>query len=1608
METIHWMFVCPSPRIKEPSRGRVDPTDTLMGMTAKDIHFLSLEPDLATPKFEPISVVVELLVYNPGCHVCKSRVNGQVALTDVPLQHGHQWHTLLNVDLQVHSGKTWLIHREDTYAFHQPQAEFSGLFRMVETCAGIGAVGKGFHACGADTICYNEVNEEFHKWLTKHVQVPAVLGNVVDPTTVWQIRQHVHEAHSLSSGVSCQPFSSFGDRKEHEDSRSESLPGTLALGYYLGSMVIILECTKEAADSVWVQQMLTRFSRETGFDLNQKVLSLHDTWPSRRTRWWAVLSHPAVGFQYLPDMPTLRFSPTIFHLMPNMLDLSEEELEQLQLSLDELIGFEAVPGGIQKRTIDMYKTMATATHSWGSQLTGCKCGCRSMGFHPRRIEERGLHAVLIPLPSSQQVHGAEHGNYRHMHPQEVALLSGLSPEHVTPSDAFHLRLELAGTGQMASPLQGAWVLSNIHFQASLHGLIPEVEHPRRIFVQQCETLLAQRDQLLPKSQTRYTRIFESELYSVAAPVVYIDPSEAHSAADAAPDSKHASSLDAHSPQPFDASELMYKDSSVGTSLSVASEATTPAPADAAHILQPFDPTAAKVFTAPHSPAPMHPTQVGSSPAATSAAVSKTHEPDSHDADEIDALDKAILLSLQQASPWPAVDVEAFQSIGALPAFRVAKRQADSVPEHNKKPKVTETRSHCHTSTSTEVPEDTLTFSPTSIQAAKPEEIHFHLVMPDAPAFTVSAQAPVTIAQLNMATSKMYSMTWRSHTLSGAPMSEDLTIDHDTVILLRPLPRSAHDDSPSSRDNLTPQLRGASRATLLWQQLGWVAMDEMENYLHMIECAFPSSTVPLRHVQNTPEAHTHIAKHLVHMITKAGSDINSNYKCSVILYRHHWVPFAVKVEQDHAEVMLPRTEAWIVQAFTQVAGQHEIKFTMVDIPFGFANGCGFQAIGWLMSFMLEDSAFLPVSEVRASEWRLRFQDHLVHSQTADRIVRDSLTLGGTNTQTQLEQLVSSHGVQANRAAACAAHLIRELGNAAIAQVLQSPQPWKDLKSKASMHQPPIRVVHSDELQQLIRHKAAAGKSIGSKANKHKPTQVRKPMTLKADSLSVPHGMFKQEDGAELSQIHANQAGQDCQGVILTNIDSALPFFALNSALSTKGVGLLVIEHGDSRIPANHAVVKIPVVLQSTQEPLIITVALLQLGQQAVTRNTPVKSLAVPEVENQVLRILTFRDQTKVPWEQFVQRPVKHIRQSEPFSGVQHSDILDVWDRQFMTLKMTKTSPENASVFVANLRMTLPAAAAVGPSSGHEGQYVEPRSDDGRQPDPSQQVVWLIQKTFAEAQMLCKTNHPAVLVRQGDRYGLRVPHDQAEALHKSLRPDLVYLPGTDLKRYRIGPMPFGSTKHSMMHVFKQWEWQARPVGPIGQSPDRQGVMWQVHALTDPSHWIFHLAHGDVLITPDDKVSVPPVPQATVVASASTLKRMRQTEESQATHDPWLHYDPWKTSSHDRTKELSVGQVNSIQAALEQKILAKVHHEDTDMKGSVDTRVTDLEHKLEQLSHTVAQQHQDQTKHNHTVQSQLGQLDQKIESQHQGLQAVIETKLDQQLQRIEQMFAKRRMGE
>ncbi len=489
-----------------------------MGWTPR---ILELEPCLSSTVGSSISIVARVILYCPGSHVCEMLHSKQIFRTDISIDREVNKFSVLD-GLCCKFGETfWIQKIEQTVTLIHPPHQIDRLLQVVETCSGIGAVGIGFHANHAKTVRYNDNNQKFCDWIASHKQTPIVCGDVNCNQTVAKVFECVQGSHVLTAGVSCQPFSRMGDQKEGQDDRSRSLLGTLRMAYLCQSMIVCLECTPTALESKWVQTVLTDFCNMTMFGCTQKVLRLNNVWPAERNRWWATLSHPSLQIEPIDDLPTLRFSPTVLHLVSKMLNPPDWVEKQVQLRDVESQRFCEQKHGIGKFFLESTKAMPTATHSWGSQLVGCECGCRNLGFKQSRLNEKGLHAVLIPM-KSQNVFGVDTLiSARHLLPQEVALFNGVSPSFVHPQHQIPIRLELAGIGQLASPLQSGWIFAGILYSLQKQGLIHDVDPPRRVLANMCRDLIEARNQHWDTmTHTRYMKIFENEIQSIDHPVIF--------------------------------------------------------------------------------------------------------------------------------------------------------------------------------------------------------------------------------------------------------------------------------------------------------------------------------------------------------------------------------------------------------------------------------------------------------------------------------------------------------------------------------------------------------------------------------------------------------------------------------------------------------------------------------------------------------------------------------------------------------------------------------------------------------------------------------------------------------------------------------------------------------------------------------------------------------------------------------------------------------------------------------------------------------------------------------------------------------------------------------
>eukprot|EP00438_Fugacium_kawagutii_P027990 Skav202941 [mRNA] locus=scaffold422:252756:257213:- [translate_table: standard] len=1405
-----------------------------------------------------------------------------------------------------------------TQVFDQSVMNKHNIRNTVELCSGMGCLGVGLGAAGYNVILKVDYSQPMLD-LASQFPGETMHADITAQDFVARLMQRCPRAGTLAAGIACQPYSKLGDQAQQQDPRAMTLPKSLEVAYLGRYMIVILECVPEAEQCQWVQQTLQCFAQKTKYRVSQTTLHLHHTWPARRSRWWCVLVHPILAPVSIPALPSMSPRVMILHLVDHFKSCTPQEMQSLALDLYELGRFD--DAGFERNTVPLKGTMATALHSCGVQLSHCPCGCRQQGFSFSRLQNGGLHGLIIPTDGQSRNGHRIYQNHRHIHPDELALFNGM----LTGLDyKGNLKLGLCGLGQMASPIQSLWVGSHAMQILASAGFVPadQCVPPVETLSRYLARLIATRDQVfgVPTNinAVAFTHMINTHQYALE-PLTNFLPSPM-------PQEPQDTGLTRETDEPLVSSQpaLAAADEAGGVS-GFATErkrkhATTPMP--------PVDHQQASVIDE-QPPACSEPTSVHSSP---------------------------------PASPRPAPRRDPERDI--------------------------------------EDPQDT---------SANLVECQLMSAVAPIP-YQVRCQAGATVGMITVAEDRIGHMQ-----LPTAPTTEMGTMidisqpvtDQQLICLhanVAPDTRCPH----SNTRHAVPHIpTGCNRITGLFCQQSWVADDEMDYYLSTV--AHLPNIVPCP-VRICPADTTHAVfahkwvQDIYHLLGPHETLITAT------IVDNHWLPFAF-AQGDHDLVITctPEGKAWaesFLQAYQSLMFQVTIQ--VAALPHSFSGDCGFQSFAWLVSTARKET-HQALSEQQASGWRGLFRQHLLKHELASQYCE--ISIGGAtsdpHTHQQLSQLLVQHGVWETRASDRANAVLSTVGNKTIKQILKaSLNKWADLKAAANQASPPLRLIQQDELQTQISARANQKKQFGRKPQQKKPQKPPQQMVIpRAADVMVPEGVFKQDNDQVVGPIDVHEIGPAAGGVAVIDQSEADAIMRLTRPVSAKGLAVIVLATPTNGHQHQGDPIRFPALCKLTQEPLLISGYLYQLGQQNVVRNEPKEKIIAEEQDVEVIRCLVYKDQAGPLWEGLAKQPVKAILQSEqailgPAAG-EPSPIVDVWDRQWVSKRFEKSPPEKADIFLVSFRILTRRADAVIAASGKKGIYYEPRSTCGRYPSSLYHVTWLNAAGLQEAKLAHQTAPNSIsIVRHGERYGLRSDTKHAKATHDLHHPGVPLLMGTEKKLYSLGPLPYATTRDGIQKLLNTWDWEGKPLQPRGRSRDQSGIDWTIQATEDPAFWIYHLQHGDVLIArlTDDKPESK-APSMSILASRKTIAELQKTQP-----DPWQagqHQDPWQAGHMAKipaapTSGLPQAQLTMFEANLDKKIASAVQS----MNAEATASTASQEHRIHLMEQQIQQLHHNQQ----GFDSKLGQIQTQIDHQARQFGNTLDTKLGQALESIEQMIKKR----
>ena len=752
----------------------------------------------------------------------------------------------------------------------------------------------------------------------------------------------------------------------------------------------------------------------------------------------------------------------------------------------------------------------------------------------------------------------------------------------------------------------------------------------------------------------------------------------------------------------------------------------------------------------------------------------------------------------------------------------------------------------------------------------------------------------------------------------------------------------------------------------------------------------------------------------------------DFVATCILSKQHWTPVVWQVRAQELHAFVWDHEAYdfrTLEAFHLAfscaveASKHKVHVRTRD--FASQHLCGAAAIAYLDHFVCK--AVLPHKDSHLQAFhdssRAQFVEHIKGQSL---VYRPWCWGSGMSDLTgTLASLLGFHGVPEGVVQSRASLIVQSLGADGVSKALQGASPWKSLKTLANLHTPAIQLVLPDE--QVAFRNRSSQPTKQKKSRKAMPHPIAlKPADLDPSKLVLAEGSFCIQGDKPVPQISLSQVGPLSTGVALTNFASAHSFLKSGNLLTHHGLALLILNATEEPVTdLQWSSVRFAAKCSLNHEPILLTGFLVQLGKEPIYLFKNNNGIPLMQVDVACARVTVYKDQWAGSWEEFQTKPVKacmaHFRalhsctvdecscerwHPEPESKV-HDAVLDVFRRQFFTEAGRPVEWAKADYFAFTIRYVQTQEPGVLMVSGKNGIYVEPKTDDAGSTSLKYQVVWLPQLSFEEVthRSQCEALSWGV-ARSGHRYGVRVSVEHFQQVFQVLKPDGLFLPPGIRSSWHCGPWPFGVDRKAIAAVFKQWKWSARPLQPVHSV--QGGMMWLIQAVAEPPQVVFHMQHGQVVISrcknPED-----PTVASEVIGQSQTVKLCA----NKCSEDPWLHKDPWQgylptTAPPIATQNPKV-QIDQMEARLEKSILAKLPATPMEQDGH-DERITILERQMAQIAGR--QQSLEEAVHDHKSQSaaQVQQLQAQMSAQmdHQGRQ--MKSMFDDQMSKLEAILSKR----
>lgn len=535
--------------------------------------------------------------------------------------------------------------------------------------------------------------------------------------------------------------------------------------------------------------------------------------------------------------------------------------------------------------------------------------------------------------------------------------------------------------------------------------------------------------------------------------------------------------------------------------------------------------------------------------------------------------------------------------------------------------------------------------------------------------------------------------------------------------------------------------------------------------------------------------------------------NHDIIATTVLVNSHWIP--IVVHKTHTIEIHTTPEGAIAWQMLSphipdfIAGIHAGH----ALPFVFRWDCGFQTLPWIMT-CIQASVDEPMTMQRACSWRFLYWQKLL---TQGPKMSGHIPLGGhPELETAVAAMLREHGVFPEGVMERSRAVIHSFGEQTVVQIINGPKPWQALKEKANKQVPRLRLIQEDEFSQMIKTRPKA-KAVATHKQQGPNKMAAPTITISPTDVAIPEGVFRQADGAVVGQLQVRQITPNAQGVVVLTEHEFQPYKAPQK-LTKEGLGTPC----STEVAELGTLLRFPVQSVASGEPILISAILVQRGGQDISRCTPPQQIQVEQIAAQTVKVLLYRDQCPLSWSQVVERPFRSMLDLIPCLKVckqpnctcqswhyvegSHEPLLDVWQRDFLSIHFKKSKAPDAALLVIFMRVAEDAYNILSRGSGGDGIYIEARTHDGMKQDPSQHTIWLQKMTYEEARAAQnKIEATSCLLRVTYRYGLRVASQDGKDIHEKFRPDEPFMASSVKTTWVVGPMPWGTTRRALIKLF-----------------------------------------------------------------------------------------------------------------------------------------------------------------------------------------------------------------